>query len=244
VKVRLFVEVGQQFGRLTVVDPEVRVSGVRAAVCRCECGNTATTTIKRLRGGRTRSCGCLRSEQTACRNKASATHGLSGHPLFGTWALMLDRCENPAAQNYASYGGRGIHVCPRWHDPAAFIEDIERILGPRPEGMSLDRIRNGLGYKPSNVRWATPTEQARNRRSRHVPGHPSAAHAEIGPALNAATSLSRSTAPKPSLAGLQRLRGRPKDSCADAPCASPPPAPTQRRTGRMRQVQERCHLLY
>ena len=81
---------------------------------------------------------------------------------------MMRRCYSEKCKDYKNYGGRGITVCPRWHDPAAFIEDIERQLGPRPAGHSLDRIRNGLGYKPSNVRWADAFTQSRNTRRRKV----------------------------------------------------------------------------
>ena len=77
---------------------------------------------------------------------------------------MMQRCYNPQSPRFADWGGRGISVCPRWHDWRNFCEDIDAILGPCPPGRSLDRIRNGLGYKPSNVRWATPKEQAANRR--------------------------------------------------------------------------------
>jgi hypothetical protein len=79
---------------------------------------------------------------------------------------MISRCENPDAPRHADYGGRGIRVCDRWHDVAVFIADIERWLGPRPAGMSLDRICNDHDYRLDNVRWATPAEQARNRRPR------------------------------------------------------------------------------
>ena len=92
------------------------------------------------------------------------THQLSKHLLYGTWTGMMTRCYNTSHVQYHNYGGRGISVCPRWRDPVAFIEDIERTLGARPAGMSLDRIRGGLGYKPSNVRWATQLQQAQNRR--------------------------------------------------------------------------------
>jgi hypothetical protein len=93
-------------------------------------------------------------------------HGLSRHPLYSTWNNMLSRCEKPGHPDYKDYGGRGITVCPRWHDVISFTDDIERILGPKPSRkMSLDRIRNGIGYKPSNVRWATAEQQSNNQRN-------------------------------------------------------------------------------
>lgn len=81
---------------------------------------------------------------------------------------MLDRCDNPRSRRYRDYGGRGIAVCADWHDVRAFISYIERELGPRPPGMSLDRIRNNGHYEPGNVRWNGDTGQYENtdRRSR------------------------------------------------------------------------------
>lgn len=82
--------------------------------------------------------------------------------LLNVRLAMIDRCHNPANPQFKDYGGRGVTVCQRWLDsPAAFIGDI----GPRPAGMTLDRIDNGKGYEPGNVRWATRAEQQRNRRT-------------------------------------------------------------------------------
>lgn len=92
------------------------------------------------------------------------THGKSKTPEFAAWMNMIDRCRNPRARAYPSYGGRGIRVCRRWRASfEAFLADV----GPRPsEKHSIDRHPDNDGdYEPSNVRWATDVEQSINRRS-------------------------------------------------------------------------------
>ncbi|MFI5064092.1 MAG: hypothetical protein ACHP9Z_08965 [Streptosporangiales bacterium] len=118
---------------------------------------------------RTGSCGCRNRERSAERaTERNLSHGLARHPLYDCWRNMLDRCESPADPGYANYGARGIQVCPEWHDVAAFAGWIEANLGPRPQGMTLDRINNDGNYEPGNLRWATHSEQARNQRPRRL----------------------------------------------------------------------------
>lgn len=113
------------------------------------------------------------AERRDALRRRHTTHGLANHPLYSVWYSMLRRCENPKDPAYKNYGGRGIAVCERWHDVQLFIEDLERDLGPRPAGMSIDRFPDNNGnYEPGNVRWATDIQQARNKRPRQ-PSPPS-----------------------------------------------------------------------
>jgi hypothetical protein len=126
--------------------------------------------IKRLMNGSTRSCGCLKREQTVAQNKALASRGgATRHPLWSHYAAMMNRCYNPAAGNYRWYGGRGVGVCDEWRDDAwAFIRYVESELGPRPSPKhSIDRISTANGqYEPGKIRWATPQEQCDTRGGR------------------------------------------------------------------------------
>ncbi len=88
-----------------------------------------------------------------------ASRGLKTATYFA-WQDMKKRCSKPDNKYYSIYGGRGISVCDRWKYFPSFLED----MGPKPEGFTLERINNDLGYKPSNCRWATPYDQNRNTR--------------------------------------------------------------------------------
>jgi hypothetical protein len=78
---------------------------------------------------------------------------------------MKTRCFNPRQKRWADWGGRGITVCERWLQSfPAFLEDV----GLKPSPLhSLDRLDNNGNYEPSNVRWATMSEQRNNQRPVH-----------------------------------------------------------------------------
>jgi hypothetical protein len=165
----------KRFGRLTVlrqVAPEI-------FECDCDCGNRLDVWRSLLASRVQLNCGMCRrlTRDGRFRGRVSihghvrsftrrdGTQGRATTREFNTWASMVGRCHSHLHHAYVLYGGRGIRVCARWRERGGYgMLNFVRDMGPRPVGLTLDRINPNGHYEPGNTRWATPKMQAQNQR--------------------------------------------------------------------------------
>lgn len=104
-------------------------------------------------------------EKSGNRNRGELAsgykHGYSGTRVHKIWKGMRARCKSRRPDDKRNYVDRGITVCREWDEFSVFLADMGE---PPSDRHSIERIDNSLGYFKANCKWATPSEQARNRR--------------------------------------------------------------------------------
>ena len=147
------LKVGDRFGT-RVVTAVYKVGKLRRCDLVCDCGATKSTTVS-----------AFMKAPTDCIKCSAHTkkHGLSKTKEYRSWCAMTNRCLHPSASDYSRYGGKGVTVCERWQGENGF-ENFLADMGPKPTPThSIERIDHKGNYEPGNCKWATATEQARNK---------------------------------------------------------------------------------
>lgn len=126
-------------------------------LCRCDCGDVSEYIATRVKHNRVNQCKKCGFKVIGTKN---TTHGMRKTGTYSSWISMKDRCLNKNSKDFDSYGAKGITVCKEWADS---FEQFYLDMGEKPRGKSIDRIDNNLGYFKENCRWATHSEQQKNK---------------------------------------------------------------------------------
>ena len=149
--------IGNKYGMLTVIKRADSINGRARWFCACDCGKECIVYGQNLKKGFTKSCGC-----NIYKNRAKTAKNLNPK-LYRVWKGMRERCYKEKTSSYPMYGGRGISVCEEWKNNYDSFYKWAMENGYK-DGLSIDRKNTNGNYEPSNCRWATPKEQARNTR--------------------------------------------------------------------------------
>jgi hypothetical protein len=150
---RIDVHPGDRYGRLIVVEEVEGRGHSRCFLLSCDCGQSKQADLDNLRRQLTTSCGCHMRE-------VNTKHGMIHHPGYHSWKNMISRTTpgGSAQRNRPGYVGVGRH--PAWSSFDAFWLN----MGPTWfHGAVLGRYGDVGDYTPTNCRWITKSENAKER---------------------------------------------------------------------------------
>lgn len=151
---------------LQMVNPDAgrTKAGKKFAEFICGCGCRFRAVLSNVKSGNTTNCGCVRRTKLVGRNTRHGS-GARGErtPEYSAWVGMWARVSaKPGTRAHRYYGALGVTACDKWRDFCAFLSDVGAMPSP---GLTLDRINPHGNYEPGNVRWATWSQQRKNRRT-------------------------------------------------------------------------------
>ena len=161
------INIGQKFDKLTILEKYQANSNRNEEkwFCKCDCGKTTIVKAGNLKSGHTRSCGCIRANN-------SITHGESKTKLYNVWSGIKSRCNNPNAQYYDNYGKKeNVYMCKEWSDDYTVFRDWALANGYDPNAKydkpgdkpTVERIDFNGPYSPENCKIIPLSQQNDNK---------------------------------------------------------------------------------
>ena len=155
--------VGNQYGCLTIATRIVKYppkqSGVQVEVHCDLCGRRSFAHLHKMERRVPRGCKqCIRHFGPRCPEW-----------IYRRVQHQWRRCNDPKTICYERYGGRGIEFrFPSVWEATCWI--VKHLGVPSDRTLTLDRTNNDGHYEPGNLRWATTSQQMKNRRKMTRPG--------------------------------------------------------------------------
>lgn len=154
--------------RFTIISLDVpSIKNRKQVIVKCSCGTITQKQLGRVVNGYVLSCGCLAKEKSKIRLTSTRKHNGRGTRLYNIWKNMRQRCNNPNANGYKTYGGRGIKVCEEWDEFPNFQKWA--LNNGYKENLDIDRIDNDKNYSPDNCQWVTRSYNTRKRNKLGMP---------------------------------------------------------------------------
>jgi len=158
---RLIISKWEKYNRLTIIEEVEKQWQYRHFLCKCNCGSIKNIRLSSLRNWHIKSCWCY--IDSIRHNTRNNTHWMSKNRIYKIFTWLKDRCNNINNKRYKDWGGRWIKCL--WNSFEEFYKDMWVTY---KKWLSIDRINNNWNYCKNNCRWATYTEQARNKRNNRI----------------------------------------------------------------------------